>query len=223
MNFVISGSFAIPAPEFSFIAMIDLAQEQMTAVRAIPLLICSIGNPGPKYISTLHSAGHIVANELRSTLNYHPFKPYKNGEIAEPDADIAYDWTIWKSGKYMNESGPAVKKVWEEWKRSGEDRKAFGKLVILHDELEKELGKSSIRDGAASAKGHNGMKSIQQSFAGRIDCQRIAIGIGRPESRDPNVVANYVLRKMTSREQDAMIKVTRSVQLDLKKISDGRG
>jgi peptidyl-tRNA hydrolase, PTH1 family len=50
-------------------------------------------------------------------------------------------------------------------------------------------------------RGHNGVKSLQTSFA-RTPFIRIGIGIGRPENRDPKVVADYVLRKMKPWEKE---------------------
>lgn len=50
-------------------------------------------------------------------------------------------------------------------------------------------------------RGHNGIKSIQQSFAGQKFI-RIGVGIGRPDSREPKAVADYVLKKMTAREKE---------------------
>lgn len=50
-------------------------------------------------------------------------------------------------------------------------------------------------------RGHNGIKSLQQTFS-RQNFIRIAVGIGRPLSREPKAVADYVLRKMTPWEKE---------------------
>ena len=62
------------------------------------------------------------------------------------------------------------------------------KLIVLHDCLETKIGKVKIQK-STSFKGHNGLKSISQELGGYKDFQRIAIGIGRPEERDPETVA----------------------------------
>jgi len=198
----------------------------------IPLLLCSIGNPSSAYANTLHSAGHTLLKSLHLlTGTYTPWRPYLKGELATP-ADTKkfsitgfkntlneHDATLWMSGSLMNISGPGVKRVWDGW-RGVEGREGRGaRLVVVHDELEKELGVVGVKlDGRSSAKGHNGIKSIQQSLAGSPFI-RIGVGIGRPEGREPNVVANYVLRKMTPREkakiEDAAGKVL-SIINDLK-------
>ncbi|EAS35965.3 peptidyl-tRNA hydrolase [Coccidioides immitis RS] len=96
-------------------------------------------------------------------------------------------------------------------------------LILVHDELELHPGELRIRRGGAelSARGHNGVKSVTQSLveAGLLPASssltkargkgaagedaalppivlRVGIGIGRPASRDPGTVADYVLREM---------------------------
>jgi PTH1 family peptidyl-tRNA hydrolase len=49
-------------------------------------------------------------------------------------------------------------------------------------------------------RGHNGLKSISQELGGTKDFLRIGIGIGRPEDRDPAVVAHYVLSAFSREE-----------------------
>ncbi|PGH32835.1 PTH1 family peptidyl-tRNA hydrolase [[Emmonsia] crescens] len=103
-------------------------------------------------------------------------------------------------------------------------------LILLHDDLELSPGKLSVRRGGASlsARGHNGIKSVVNSLvkagmltaargagkkkgggvissAGAIDptrfqLTRIGVGIGRPASREPEVVAEYVLGRMPDRQ-----------------------
>jgi PTH1 family peptidyl-tRNA hydrolase len=59
--------------------------------------------------------------------------------------------TLWQSGSFMNISGPAAKKVWDQWKAGREQGEVM--LVVVHDELEKELGKVTVKtDGHSSAK-----------------------------------------------------------------------
>ena len=100
----------------------------------------------------------------------------------------------------MNDSGKAVRKAWDAWRRDN----VGGRLVIVHDELERSLGTVVIRDNASglSARGHNGLKSCLQHLKGiEGDWIRVGVGIGRPMSRDPEDVAKYVLRKMNAVEQ----------------------
>lgn len=177
----------------------------MSPIRPLPLLICSIGNPGSAYANTLHSAGHTVLNSLAKELGFPGFRKEKswgNGLLSvSPGAGGGGGgWTLWQSTSYMNESGKGVAAAYNAWTRSlrgsGEEE---GKLVIVHDELEKALGVVSLKE-SGSAKGHNGLKSIQQSMAGK-PYWRLGVGIGRPVSRTSDDVARYVLKKMSSEER----------------------
>lgn len=111
----------------------------------------------------------------------------------------------------MNNSGVGVIAAYKEFlkrnvsKGDGEE----GLLVVVHDELELGLGEVRVKKGVASAKGHNGLKSVKARFeeAGRGKRMelgrwwRIGVGIGRPVSREPSDVAKYVLRPMVGSER----------------------
>ncbi|KAJ5095103.1 hypothetical protein N7532_007394 [Penicillium argentinense] len=106
-------------------------------------------------------------------------------------------------------------------------------LVILHDELESPLGKIRVRRGgpeAFSLRGHRGLISVCESLRGKgmypssprqekgtpkgqgkkqaavreLSILRVGVGIGRPESRGKNAVADYVLTEMDERELEAV-------------------
>jgi peptidyl-tRNA hydrolase, PTH1 family len=77
-----------------------------------------------------------------------------------------------------------------------------GAIVVAHDDLEQKLGKYRIV-AQTSFKGHNGLKSIQQEL-GLKNFVRIGIGIGRPESREPQVVADFVLSRFEQEELEAL-------------------
>jgi PTH1 family peptidyl-tRNA hydrolase len=87
----------------------------------------------------------------------------------------------------MNEAGSAV----------GPARGAFkvplDHVLVIHDEIDLPFGEVRTRVGGGLA-GHNGLKSIAQGLGGR-DFARVRVGVGRPDSTDPDVVASYVLSK----------------------------
>lgn len=195
-----------------------LATPPMAAARAIPLLICSVGNPGSTYANTLHSAGHTVLKKLSERLDFQPYqksRPHGSGLMTGDGA-----WTLWQSTSLMNVSGKGVKAAHNTW---SQDKTAEfeGKLVIVHDELEKPLGavNLNVRQGA-SAKGHNGLKSIMSSI-GNVPFVRIGIGIGRPVSRESKDVANYVMRKMTPGEKAKIEGSVEEVIAKLKELESG--
>ncbi|CAO2649544.1 Nn.00g069290.m01.CDS01 [Neocucurbitaria sp. VM-36] len=212
--------------------------------KAYPLLICSIGNPGATYANTLHSAGHVLTSYLSERKGYKPFTKGLSGLVSRPDnTTMSFsiirgyrrvegdapppedDWTFWQSTTLMNVSGASVKKAYNEWLRGVKAQSGSsateGRLVVVHDELESALGKVTVRDGAASAKGHNGLKSCQQQLGG-IKWWRVGVGIGRPESRDPNVVSKYVLGKMSGSQRVALEKSAVAVYGALEQIAAGR-
>lgn len=98
-------------------------------------------------------------------------------------------------------------------------------LVILHDELEQPLGKIRVKRGgpeASSLRGHRGLISVCETLRGKglypaktggkskggavreLSILRVGVGIGRPESRGKNAVADYVLTEMDGREMEAV-------------------
>ncbi|KAJ5645583.1 putative peptidyl-tRNA hydrolase [Penicillium longicatenatum] len=102
-------------------------------------------------------------------------------------------------------------------------------LVILHDELEAPLGKVRVKRGgpeAFSLRGHRGLISVCESLRGKglypapsqgqskrgknastprnLSILRVGVGIGRPDSRAKNAVADYVLTEMDAKELAAV-------------------
>jgi PTH1 family peptidyl-tRNA hydrolase len=65
------------------------------------------------------------------------------------------------------------------------------RILVLHDEIDLPFGDIRPRLGGGLA-GHNGLKSLRANFASP-DFQRIRVGVGRPDSTDPEIVAAYVL------------------------------
>ncbi|KAG9515842.1 peptidyl-tRNA hydrolase, partial [Aureobasidium melanogenum] len=167
---------------------------------SLPLLICSLGNPGAAYANTLHSAGHNVVAALATLLQAGQFtkdRSYGNGTLTR-SYNPEMPWTLWQSPTFMNESGKGVNAAYRTWAR---ENSMQGRLVVVHDELEKPLGSVTIRDKEGlSARGHNGLKSCLATLNG-VKFVRIGVGIGRPVSREPNDVARYVLKKMTPAER----------------------
>jgi PTH1 family peptidyl-tRNA hydrolase len=212
---------------------------------AYPLLVCSIGNPGSAYANTLHSAGHILTSYLASRKSYKPFTKGLSGQVSKPETStmafvgivqgfrrtegtpvtIDEDWTMWQSTSLMNVSGRGVQCAYTEWlqgvRRKYGDANIEGRLVVVHDELESQLGKVTIKDGTASPKGHNGLKSCQASL-GKTKWWRVGVGIGRPDSREPDVVAKYVLRKMSGNERNALENSAVGVFKALEEIAAGQ-
>ncbi len=65
------------------------------------------------------------------------------------------------------------------------------RVVVLHDEIDLPFGEVRVRLGGGLA-GHNGLKSLKRGF-GDPEFWRVRVGVGRPDSTDPEIVAAYVL------------------------------
>jgi PTH1 family peptidyl-tRNA hydrolase len=65
------------------------------------------------------------------------------------------------------------------------------RTIVLHDEIDLPFAEVQTRLGGGLA-GHNGLKSLKRGF-GDAEFWRVRIGVGRPDSTDPEVVASYVL------------------------------
>jgi len=113
----------------------------------------------------------------------------------------------------MNVSGPPLLKAWKQFSQLSDGAGRVTGLVVLHDEMEIEAGRLKVRRGNGSAKGHNGIKSVQQSLQGAGLLEglgarfiKIGIGIGRPVggTRDSRDVSAYVLGQLTSREKEGL-------------------
>jgi PTH1 family peptidyl-tRNA hydrolase len=100
---------------------------------------------------------------------------------------------------YMNESGRSV----------GPARGAFkldlDRIVVVHDEIDLTFGEVRTRLGGGLA-GHNGLKSLRREL-GAPDFHRVRVGVGRPDSTDPDIVAAYVLGRWRQppSEVDALV------------------
>lgn len=180
------------------------------------LFIASIGNPAP-YRTTRHSAGHILFESLVPLLPTR-FSPTPNHTLSDAEQSVFYK--TWKSPSYMNESGGKLVRRLQKWISTIDTRQRKPTLVILHDELESPLGKVRVKRGgaeAASLRGHRGLISIMEVLRGKglypprtpaentgLSIMRVGVGIGRPDSRERESVADYVLTKMSPKELAAV-------------------
>lgn len=176
------------------------------------LLIASLGNPGAQYAHTLHSAGHTLLAALVAHTSSPPlvkFSTYAKGLVS---ASAAESMLFWQSPSLMNVSGPPLATAWRVFTSSPLNENPH--LVILHDELELDAGRFSFKtNSGASARGHNGLKSfLAMPNMKELEFTRVGVGIGpRPKSREPDVVADFVLRKMNQRERASIEGIARDV------------
>ena len=147
-------------------------------------LVVGLGNPGARYRDTRHNLGRraveLIADELGGS-----WRSRWNGRVSElRDSDERLGLLVPET--FMNESGRSVAPALRFYKLPPE------RLVVVHDELDLELGDVRAKRGGGLA-GHNGLRSLAEAI-GTQDFLRVRIGIGRPERGDRRPVADWVLQ-----------------------------
>jgi peptidyl-tRNA hydrolase, PTH1 family len=94
---------------------------------------------------------------------------------------------VLKPQTYMNEAGRSVGPARGAYKLS------LDRLLVIHDEIDLPFGEIRVRLGGGLA-GHNGLKSLKRELGG-TEFHRVRVGVGRPDTTDPDLVAAYVLGK----------------------------
>jgi PTH1 family peptidyl-tRNA hydrolase len=85
----------------------------------------------------------------------------------------------------MNEAGRSIGPARGAYKLD------LDRIVVVHDEIDLPFGEIRVRLGGGLA-GHNGLKSLRREL-GAPDFYRVRVGVGRPDSTDPDIVAAHVL------------------------------
>jgi len=88
---------------------------------------------------------------------------------------------------YMNGSGDSAGPA------RGSLKVPLERVVVVHDEIDLPFGEIQVRLGGGLA-GHNGLKSLKRGF-GSPEFWRVRVGVGRPDSTDPEIVSSYVLSR----------------------------
>jgi len=154
------------------------------------ILIVGLGNPGPKYARTPHNIGFEVAEELSRRWELPTARRKFGGLIAEGSAgQEGPKVAILRPQTFMNESGDSVGPA------RGALKAPLERVVVLHDEIDLPFGEVQARLGGGLA-GHNGLKSLKRGL-GSDQFWRVRVGVGRPDSTDPEVVSSYVLSRFS--------------------------
>jgi PTH1 family peptidyl-tRNA hydrolase len=158
-------------------------------------LIVGLGNPGQRYARTRHNVGYEVAALLAQRWELPRARErfaglYSDGRAGPggPRVGILLPQT------YMNESGRSVGPA------RGALKLDLDRVVALHDEIDLPFGQIQVRQGGGLA-GHNGLKSLSAGLGGP-DFQRVRVGVGRPDSTDPEIVSAHVLGRFSEPDAD---------------------
>jgi peptidyl-tRNA hydrolase, PTH1 family len=146
-------------------------------------LVVGLGNPGPTYEGTPHNVGYRVVDELARRHGFSRAKRGFDGRCAE-GVIRGRAVLLLEPTTFMNDSGRSVAAALRALKLPP------AAALVVHDHIDLSFGRLRLMEGGGSG-GHNGLKSITGLIgAGYV---RLRVGVDRPPSTDPDVVAEYVL------------------------------
>lgn len=160
------------------------------ATGSADFLVIGLGNPGSRYSGTRHNVGFEVADALSALWDLPRARKRFGGLIATgrirpggPRVAVLLPQT------FMNESGTAAGPA------RGSLGVALDRVIAVHDEIDLPFGEIRTKLGGGVA-GHNGLKSLDRGLGSR-DFWRVRVGVGRPDSTDPEIVSGYVLGRFS--------------------------
>ncbi|HEY6777554.1 MAG TPA: aminoacyl-tRNA hydrolase [Thermoleophilaceae bacterium] len=166
-------------------------------------LVVGLGNPGNRYARTRHNVGFEVAALAAERWGLPRAKKkygglYTSGRAGPGGPRVA----VLLPQTYMNESGSSV----------GPARGALGvpldRVVAVHDEIDLPFGRIEVRLGGGLA-GHNGLKSLKAGL-GSADFRRVRVGVGRPDTTDPEIVSSHVLGRFSEPRDEVRALIERA-------------
>lgn len=163
-----------------------------------------LGNPGHEHARDRHNVGFMVACELRERWSLPAPKERYRGLIAQGRVDASGRLQPATGPRvallcpltYMNDAGRSVGPA------RGALRLALERVVVVHDEIDLPFGEVRVKLGGGLA-GHNGLKSVARALGGE-GFRRVRVGVGRPDTSDPEVVSAHVLGRF--RESDEQVR-----------------
>lgn len=185
-------------------------------------VIVGLGNPGVEYENTRHNIGRMLVADFfakiakdcaksGSDVSEFVFNKKSNALVSEGkigSGKKAQKVVALLPETFMNKSGAAVGKFVKS-------KKAAEMLVVVHDELDLPLGRGKISFNKSSG-GHRGVESIAKAV-GTEAFVRIRIGISpaTPSGKlkkpiGEKVVNDFILGKLSKRDEDALKKVSKS-------------
>jgi PTH1 family peptidyl-tRNA hydrolase len=103
---------------------------------------------------------------------------------------------------YMNASGDSAGPA------RGSLKAPLDRVVVVHDEIDLPFGEVQARLGGGLA-GHNGLRSLKRGF-GDAEFWRIRVGVGRPDSTDPEIVSAHVLSRFREPREEVEALIDRA-------------
>ncbi|HEX3873285.1 MAG TPA: aminoacyl-tRNA hydrolase [Solirubrobacteraceae bacterium] len=166
-------------------------------------LIVGLGNPGREYVSTRHNVGFAVIDELARRWGIDGGRDRFRGRLREGRAGAGGPHVaLLEPQTFMNDAGRSVGPA------RGMLKVDLDHLLVVHDEIDIPFGEVRTRLGGGLA-GHNGLKSLRRELGGP-DFARVRVGVGRPDSTDPEIVSAHVLGRFAESPADVEALVGRA-------------
>jgi PTH1 family peptidyl-tRNA hydrolase len=149
----------------------------------VEYLVVGLGNPGPTYEGTRHNVGYRVVEELARRHGFPRAKRGFDGRFAVGTLG-GRGVMLLQPTTFMNESGRSVAAALRSC------RAPLDRVLVVHDHIDLPFGRLRLMADGGSG-GHNGLKSVTALVGAGYG--RLRVGVDRPASYDPDVVAGYVL------------------------------
>jgi peptidyl-tRNA hydrolase, PTH1 family len=190
---------------------VALATLRKSPGEPVDLLVVGLGNPGSGYVRTRHNIGYRIVDELarrhrspRLRRNY--YGVYAAADIGGRRVGLLQPTT------YMNVSGKSVAAALRALKLG------CSALLVAHDEIDLDFGRLQLRHDGGHG-GHNGLRSVHELVGKEFD--RLRLGVGRPGSTHPDVVADYVLGVFSEPAAEVNLLVERAADAAEAWVRDG--
>jgi PTH1 family peptidyl-tRNA hydrolase len=180
------------------------------------VLVVGLGNPERRYAGTRHNIGFEVARAIADRWQLPRARKRYRGLIAEGRAGPGGPRVaVLLPQTYMNESGASVGPA------RGALKVPLDRVVVVHDEIDLPFGEVRSRLGGGLA-GHNGLKSLARHLGGPA-FRRVRVGVGRPDTTDPDLVSRHVLGRFEEDESEVRELIERAADEAERAVSEASG
>ncbi|MGI8558513.1 MAG: aminoacyl-tRNA hydrolase [Solirubrobacteraceae bacterium] len=155
-------------------------------------MVVGLGNPGREYERTRHNVGFAVCEELAARWDLGRSRERFRARLREGTIE-GRRVVLLEPRTYMNDAGLSVGPA------RGSYKLALDRVLVVHDEIDLPFGSIQVRVGGGLA-GHNGLKSLRREL-GDAGFARVRVGVGRPDSTDPEIVSAHVLGRFSERPE----------------------
>jgi PTH1 family peptidyl-tRNA hydrolase len=175
-------------------------------------LVVGLGNPGREHARDRHNVGFMIAEQLRERWALPAPKQRFRGLFSEGRASDGAFGAAARTARvavlcpltYMNDAGRSVGPA------RGALRLALERVLVVHDEIDLPFGEVRTKLGGGLA-GHNGLKSVARALGGD-GFRRVRVGVGRPDSSDPDIVSSHVLGAFREPPEEVAQLIARAVE-----------